>query len=127
MSEVQKYLFLLVDIYLYNLLIFLIFFFLLIYFLKMFRFFKFYHDGHYKIYNLCCERKYDPGKFDGSVALFTFQDHNAPPFRKILDYCEDVKKFLDENKSNVAATHCKAGIAYLLISCYFSFHITFDF
>jgi hypothetical protein len=30
---------------------------------KVFRFFEKYHKDKYKVYNLCSERQYDPGKF----------------------------------------------------------------
>lgn len=39
------------------------------------RFFDTVHPGHYKIYNLCEERKYDHSNFKNNVAEFPFQDH----------------------------------------------------
>ena len=51
-------------------------------------FFQSKHDDHYKIYNLCSEKNYDPSVFSNRVARFPFDDHNAPHFSLILDFCE---------------------------------------
>lgn len=39
------------------------------------KFFKMRHKGHYKIINLCSERKYDHSFFDGNVSEYPFEDH----------------------------------------------------
>lgn len=72
-------------------------------------FFETRHKGHYKLYNLCSERHYDPVKFHGRVSSFPIDDHNPPEFTKIKAFCEDVKNWLEANSDNVAAIHCKAG------------------
>jgi phosphatidylinositol-3,4,5-trisphosphate 3-phosphatase/dual-specificity protein phosphatase PTEN len=73
------------------------------------KFFDRYHPGCYRLYNLCSEREYDPIKFDNRVARFPFDDHNPPTLKLIVDFCEDVQKFLGEDEKNVVAVHCKAG------------------
>ncbi|KAI9222623.1 hypothetical protein BC828DRAFT_16760 [Blastocladiella britannica] len=67
------------------------------------------HGSHYKVYNLCSEKSYDPAKFHGRVAHYPFDDHNAPPFALILPFCDDVKKWLAADTRNIAVVHCKAG------------------
>ncbi|KAG2392574.1 hypothetical protein C9374_011299 [Naegleria lovaniensis] len=72
-------------------------------------FFQSKHDDHYKIYNLCAEKNYDPSVFSNRVARFPFEDHNAPHFSLVLDFCEDASRYLMEDKRNTCAVHCKAG------------------
>lgn len=85
------------------------------------RFFETRHGGHYKVYNLCSERSYDPQKFTtGKVATYAFDDHNAPPFQLIEPFCRDVEEFLGEDERNVVTIHCKAGKGRtgVMITCY---------
>eukprot|EP00954_Amorphochlora_amoebiformis_P029282 1392931-Amorphochlora_amoeboformis.AAC.2 len=84
------------------------------------RFFKEKHDGHYKIYNLCAEKTYEPEKFNHNTAWYPFEDHNAAPMQTIEDICKDLHKYLNNDKKNVAAIHCKAGKGRsgLIIACY---------
>ena len=67
------------------------------------------HRDHFKIYNLCSEKKYEPAKFDHRVACYPFVDHCPPSIQLITRFCEDVDKFLQQHSENVAAIHCKAG------------------
>ncbi|KAH3744472.1 pten protein [Pelomyxa schiedti] len=67
------------------------------------------HDNHYKVYNLCAERKYDHAKFHNRVAEFPYSDHTSPPLALTLAFCLDAEKFLDSDPSNVIVVHCKAG------------------
>lgn len=67
------------------------------------------HRDHYRVYNLCSERYYDPGKFHGRVAMFPFEDHNAPPFELIKPFCVDMAEWFARSPKNVAIVHCKAG------------------
>ena len=71
-------------------------------------FFKEYHEGHYKIYNLCSERNYDATEFE-NVEKFPFQDHNCPHLFEISKLCNSIIKYLGSHKENVVAIHCKAG------------------
>ncbi|CAK7329933.1 unnamed protein product [Dovyalis caffra] len=45
---------------------------------EVIKFFETYHKDKYKVYNLCSERLYDASLFEGKVASFPFDDHNAP-------------------------------------------------
>ena len=71
-------------------------------------FFNSRHPNHYKVYNLCQELSYPDNVFY-KQGYFPFVDHEAPPLNLIKPFCEDAKKFLDEDKKNVVAIHCKAG------------------
>lgn len=66
------------------------------------------HPKHYKVYNLCKEREYPQDTFY-KQGYFPFKDHEAPPLNLIWPFCEDAKKYLDEDENNVVAIHCKAG------------------
>ena len=59
---------------------------------------------------LITERTYNSSKFkSGTVAHFPFVDHNPPQLQIIPDFCNDVDRWLKEDKDNVAVVHCKAG------------------
>ena len=73
------------------------------------RFFKFYHLNHFKIYNLCSERQYDPESFNGAVAHWPFDDHNPCPLNMIKPFCDSIDHFLRIDDRNTVAVHCKAG------------------
>eukprot|EP00731_Ephydatia_muelleri_P025570 Em0017g653a len=73
------------------------------------KFFDARHADHYKVYNLCSERSYDPGRFHQRVANYPFDDHNAPPFELIRPFCQDMDLWLKADERNVAVVHCKAG------------------
>jgi len=73
------------------------------------RYFDGHHKDHYKVYNLCSERGYDPMKFYGRAVKYPFDDHNAPPFVLMQPFCEDVHEYLQEDTRNIAVIHCKAG------------------
>jgi len=73
------------------------------------RFFELMHKDHYKLYNLCSERNYDQAHFQNRVAVYPFDDHNAPPVPLIVQFVADAEAFLNEHPDNVVAIHCKAG------------------
>ena len=72
------------------------------------KFFNTRHPNHYKVYNLCEEKTYADNLFY-KQAYFPFKDHEAPPLNLMMPFCEDAKKFLDEDENNIIAVHCKAG------------------
>ena len=67
------------------------------------------HSDHYRVYNLCSEKSYDPGKFHQRVVTYPFGDDNAPPFELIKPFCEDVDDHLKADDRNVAVVHCSNG------------------
>ncbi|KAL4434977.1 hypothetical protein ABPG74_017733 [Tetrahymena malaccensis] len=73
-------------------------------------FFQKKHKDNYKVYNLCSEREYGQKVFE-NIARYPFEDHQAPQFQLIYNFCKDLFKFLYEegNEDNTAAVHCKAG------------------
>lgn len=43
------------------------------------------------------------------AANFPFNDHQAPPFSTLIDFCNDASEYLKQDVNNVIAIHCKAG------------------
>ncbi|XP_055334692.1 phosphatidylinositol 3,4,5-trisphosphate 3-phosphatase and dual-specificity protein phosphatase PTEN-like [Paramacrobiotus metropolitanus] len=84
------------------------------------RFFEMKHPGHYRIYNLCSERSYDPSRFRHNVVVYPFEDHQIPCIDLIKSCCEDIHNWLLLDPDNIAAVHCKAGKGRtgLIICCY---------
>jgi phosphatidylinositol-3,4,5-trisphosphate 3-phosphatase/dual-specificity protein phosphatase PTEN len=84
------------------------------------RFFQRRHPQHYRVYNLCSERKYDTKSLEGRWRRFPFDDHNAPaPIKLIPSFVADAAAFLRDDEHNVVAVHCKAGKGRtgLMVSC----------
>ena len=75
----------------------------------VYAFFELRHGERYRFYNLCAERSYPVGKFEGRFSLYPFEDHSPPPLGLFYFFCRDLDAFLSENPENVVAVHCKAG------------------
>ncbi|XP_028397905.1 phosphatidylinositol 3,4,5-trisphosphate 3-phosphatase TPTE2-like isoform X2 [Dendronephthya gigantea] len=73
------------------------------------RFFETKHPGHYKIYNLCSERGYDHSMFKDQVYRLKIDDHNVPKLRQLVEFCNDVRQWLNSDPENIVAMHCKGG------------------
>lgn len=74
------------------------------------RFFEAYHPGHYKVYNLCSERKYLKPSFAQEYHKVRFPDHNPCALSDLSIICSDMSDFISQDKKqNVVAVHCKAG------------------
>ena len=75
----------------------------------------------------CSEKKYKHDCFY-KVKEFPFDDHNAPPFRMMYDFCVAVEDWLAGDLSRIAVVHCKAGKGRtgLMVCCYLLFSKHFD-
>ncbi|XP_065178138.1 phosphatidylinositol 3,4,5-trisphosphate 3-phosphatase TPTE2-like [Sycon ciliatum] len=73
------------------------------------RFFETKHPGHYRVYNLCSEKGYDVGMFSGQVYRVKIDDHNVPLLHELIEFCEDVHRWMEAHPDNVIAVHCKGG------------------
>ncbi|CAF3262173.1 unnamed protein product [Rotaria sp. Silwood2] len=70
------------------------------------------HGDKFYIYNLCVEseRQYDGSRFNNNVCTdFSFEDHNPPPMKMILAFCQHVKTQLNLMTDRTIVIHCKAG------------------
>lgn len=78
------------------------------------------HPRKYKVFNLCAEKQYQPGKFDNNVEWIPFLDHNPPTLGQIKSFCYKVEKWLLLDPDNVVAVHCKGGKGRtgLMIACF---------
>ncbi len=84
------------------------------------RFFKKYHEDHYKVYNLCAEKAYKPSEFGNSCVNYPFPDHNPCPFSMIIAMMEDCHKYLAEDKKNAIAIHvCSRSVVLPLLASAF--------
>ncbi|KAG0736429.1 hypothetical protein G6F57_010089 [Rhizopus arrhizus] len=54
------------------------------------------------------EKLYDLSKFE-HAANYPFLDHQAPPFRTLIDFCKDTWEWLSTDERHVVVIHCKAG------------------
>eukprot|EP00300_Choanocystis_sp_HF-7_P008610 c16003_g1_i1.p1 GENE.c16003_g1_i1~~c16003_g1_i1.p1 ORF type:complete len:556 (+),score=122.10 c16003_g1_i1:3-1670(+) len=82
------------------------------------RFFETYHNGCYRVYNLCTEPMYDSNLLKS--VEFGFEENSPPPLQLIEKFCTDVEQFLSSDPANVAAIHGNRGSGQsgTLIACY---------
>ncbi|XP_069495518.1 phosphatidylinositol 3,4,5-trisphosphate 3-phosphatase TPTE2-like isoform X2 [Ambystoma mexicanum] len=67
------------------------------------------HKDHYKIYNLCSEKGYDPKYFHYRVERIFIDDHNVPSLADMLKFTASVRDWMAEDPQNIIAIHCKGG------------------
>uniref|UniRef100_A0A4W4GKG6 Phosphatidylinositol-3,4,5-trisphosphate 3-phosphatase n=1 Tax=Electrophorus electricus TaxID=8005 RepID=A0A4W4GKG6_ELEEL len=67
------------------------------------------HPDHYKVYNLCSEKGYDPKFFHYRVERVMIDDHNVPSLEDMLRYTASVREWMAADSHNVIAIHCKGG------------------
>ncbi|XP_061595202.1 putative tyrosine-protein phosphatase TPTE [Cololabis saira] len=67
------------------------------------------HGDHYRVYNLCSEKGYDPQFFHYRVERVFVDDHNVPSLEDMLKYTAGVRKWMSADPRNVIAIHCKGG------------------
>ncbi|XP_030056286.1 phosphatidylinositol 3,4,5-trisphosphate 3-phosphatase TPTE2 [Microcaecilia unicolor] len=73
------------------------------------RFLDLKHKDHYKIYNLCSERGYDPKYFHYRVERVFVDDHNVPSLADMLKFTASVREWMAKDEKNIIAIHCKGG------------------
>ncbi|KAM4555661.1 LOW QUALITY PROTEIN: phosphatidylinositol 3,4,5-trisphosphate 3-phosphatase TPTE2-like [Odontesthes bonariensis] len=67
------------------------------------------HEGHYKVYNLCSEKGYEPQFFHYKVERVFIDDHNVPSLEDMLKYTANVREWMSTDPQNIIAIHCKGG------------------
>ncbi|KAI1893628.1 hypothetical protein AGOR_G00125670 [Albula goreensis] len=67
------------------------------------------HEDHYKVYNLCSEKGYDPQFFHYRVERVFIDDHNVPSLEDMLKYTANVREWMLADPENIIAIHCKGG------------------
>lgn len=67
------------------------------------------HLDHYRVFNLCSEKGYDPKLFHYRVERVMIDDHNVPSLDDMLRYTACVREWMAADSRNVIAIHCKGG------------------
>ncbi|XP_005037985.1 PREDICTED: phosphatidylinositol 3,4,5-trisphosphate 3-phosphatase TPTE2 [Ficedula albicollis] len=67
------------------------------------------HPDHYKVYNLCSEKGYDPKYFHYRVERIFIDDHNVPALQDMLKFTASVREWMSQDEKNIVAIHCKGG------------------
>ncbi|PIO26979.1 hypothetical protein AB205_0067090, partial [Aquarana catesbeiana] len=83
--------------------------FFLLYLKEVARFLDSKHKDHYKVYNLCSEKGYDPKYFHYRVERVFIDDHNVPALADMIKFTASVRTWMAEDPKNVIAIHCKGG------------------
>uniref|UniRef100_A0A8C5LTX7 Phosphatidylinositol-3,4,5-trisphosphate 3-phosphatase n=1 Tax=Leptobrachium leishanense TaxID=445787 RepID=A0A8C5LTX7_9ANUR len=73
------------------------------------RFLDLKHKDHYKIYNLCSEKGYDPKYFHYRVERIFIDDHNVPALADMLTFTASARAWMAQDPKNIIAIHCKGG------------------
>jgi len=62
------------------------------------------------------ERGYDEVKyFNDSVYRVRIDDHNVPTLQQMLDFVKDVEQWMNADRSNIIAIHCKGSSPLFLL------------
>ncbi|KAI2568861.1 transmembrane phosphoinositide 3-phosphatase and tensin homolog 2 [Homo sapiens] len=67
------------------------------------------HRNHYRVYNLCSERAYDPKHFHNRVSRIMIDDHNVPTLHEMVVFTKEVNEWMAQDLENIVAIHCKGG------------------
>nr|XP_037842846.1 phosphatidylinositol 3,4,5-trisphosphate 3-phosphatase TPTE2 [Chlorocebus sabaeus] len=67
------------------------------------------HPNHYRVYNLCSERAYDPKYFHNRVSRIMIDDHNVPTLHEMVVFTKEVNEWMAQDPANIVAIHCKGG------------------
>uniref|UniRef100_A0A8I5TDY3 Phosphatidylinositol-3,4,5-trisphosphate 3-phosphatase n=1 Tax=Pongo abelii TaxID=9601 RepID=A0A8I5TDY3_PONAB len=67
------------------------------------------HLNHYRVYNLCSERAYDPKHFHNRVSRIMIDDHNVPTLREMVAFSKEVLEWMAQDSENIVVIHCKGG------------------
>lgn len=80
------------------------------------------HGEKFWIYNLS-GRVYDKKPFKGRVNDYEWEDHHSPTMVLLVEACQSIFKFLEQDPDNVIYVHCNAGKGRTgtLICCYLMF------
>ncbi|XP_055229818.1 putative tyrosine-protein phosphatase TPTE [Gorilla gorilla gorilla] len=67
------------------------------------------HRNHYRVYNLCSERAYDPKHFHNRVVRIMIDDHNVLTLHQMVVFTKEVNEWMAQDLENIVAIHCKGG------------------
>ncbi|XP_063474904.1 phosphatidylinositol 3,4,5-trisphosphate 3-phosphatase TPTE2 isoform X1 [Symphalangus syndactylus] len=67
------------------------------------------HPNHYRVYNLCSERAYDPKHFHNRVGRIMIDDHNVPTLHEMVVFTKEVKEWMAQDLENIVVIHCNGG------------------